>query len=109
MEKRFKNLTYHEIAFMTQKGELISIPPSGQIARVEYTPEVIDMVGDVPVIKISYKEPVGLPEPEEGVYYIVSATVKNAVGESRPDVVAAYSVERVAGTPTHAKGVRING
>jgi hypothetical protein len=70
---------------------------------------VIDEVQGVPVIKINYGDVVGLPAPKDGIYYLVSATVKNAVGEERSDVVATYSVERVAGKPAYAKGVRVNG
>jgi len=107
--KRFVNLTYHDIVLITQDGETVTIPPSGKIARVKFEPEVIDVVDGIPVVHIKYHDPVGLPEPEDGVYYLVSSTIKNAVGEKRPDVVATYSIERVNGKPAYAKGVRING
>jgi hypothetical protein len=109
MEKKFVNLTYHPISLMGRDGKIRVIEPSGQIARVQFTPVVIDIVDEVPVIKIEYGEVVGLPAPQEGVYYITSATIKNAVGDTRPDVVAGYSVERVDGKPSYAKGVRVNG
>ena len=109
MGKEFVNLTHHEIVLLNRKGEMLNIPPSGQIARVQYTPVMVDEVQGVPVMKLEYGEPVGLPEPKEGVYYLVSSTVKNAVGLSRPDVVANYGIERVDGAPKYARGVRING
>jgi hypothetical protein len=109
MEKMFINLTHHNIVLRNKDGELKTIKPSGVIARVQFNIVEIDSVDGIPVVRVDYEEPVGLPEPKEGVYYIVSATVKNAVGDSRKDVVAAYSVERINGKPAYAKGVRING
>jgi len=83
MTKKFVNLCPHAIVMNDGR----SFPPSGVVARVEesFTPFNSDgiatqMFGDVQ----------GLPAPQEGVYYIVSGYVSNAIlkaGGKRPDVI----------------------
>jgi len=109
MEKRFINLTNHDISLLKENGEKVTIKPSGQIARTQYYPVKIDEINGVPIYKIEYSNTVGLPESEPGTYYLVSATVKNAVGLERFDVVAPFGVTRAGGIPQFARGARING
>ncbi|MEM2991102.1 MAG: hypothetical protein QXQ02_07975, partial [Halobacteria archaeon] len=42
----------------------------------------------IPVVKTTYGEVLDLPEPEPGVFYIVSGVVLSAVGDSRQDLLA---------------------
>lgn len=102
------NLTNHEINIITPEG-LKTIEPSGVIARVNYKIEEVDEILGAPVVEIVYNKVIGLPEPKENVYYIVSSIVKNAVGLSRKDVVTLYDVKRRNGTPYACAGFRING
>lgn len=84
--ERLINLTPHTVT--VQLGEkVVEFPPSGQIARVgvEYTPT--DEVGGIPVVRATTGAVEGLPDPAEGVYYIVSAMVAQALPQ-RHDLLA---------------------
>ena len=58
-------------------------PPSGNVARVSSTHSQFDENG---IASLSFGEVQGLPAPEEGVFYIVSALVAQAA--KRADVVS---------------------
>lgn len=81
----FVNLTPHAIV-VDVEGETISFPPSGIVARVESSLEEIQAVDAYRLFSRKFGEVIDLPEPEEGIFYIVSALVKGAT--SRKDVVA---------------------
>ena len=84
------NLTPHSIT-IAFAGQKVTIPPSGTVARVEMEQvergiRVIDGL-HVPVHANVPKAVIGLPEPQSGVGYLVSAVVLAAVSE-RDDVFA---------------------
>lgn len=79
---KFVNLTPHAITFFQKNLEdqtmnkLLTVRPSGQIARVAAKTVVISEGFDgVPVTATEYGEVEGLPEPEDGTIYIVSSIV----------------------------------
>jgi hypothetical protein len=90
VEVRFINLTPHPVIIVTGEGEEIVIPPSGQVARVAMTQEVVATVGGVPIVRTRFGEIEGLPEPEPSVLYITSTLVAQAAValQGRQDVVA---------------------
>lgn len=64
------------IAFHTEFGaELKTIPASGQVAKVSTKEEFVGYIDGVPVTKTVFGEIEGLPEPEEGVMYLISSMV----------------------------------
>jgi len=95
------NLTPHNVRILTGndifpgKMNVYADFPSHGVARCRVESEHIDsfsccfdgevgnnaspMVGCIPIRRIGYGEVEGLPEPETGVYYIVSRLVKQAV------------------------------
>lgn len=80
------NLTPHAVT--VRLGEkTIEFPPSGQIARVgvEYAPA--GEVAGIPVVRATIGAVEGLPDPAEGVLYIVSAMVAQAL-PNRHDLIA---------------------
>ena len=77
--KKFINLTPHEITL----NNGAKIPASGDVARVSV--DFTEFDADC-ICRHEYGEVVGLPEPQEGVCYIVSALVLAAT--DRKDVVA---------------------
>jgi len=85
---RFVNLTPHAIN-VVGIGE---IPPSGEVARVEFTEREFMQQGGVPVIARKFKKVVNLPEAgfPGAPIYIVSSMVLDAMGRraNRGDVVA---------------------
>lgn len=86
---KFLNLTPHCINVVTASGEeLFSIPASGSLARCIEQVEAAGSVEGVPLVRKSFGSVEGLPEPVDGVLYIVSGLVLSALAGSRSDVVA---------------------
>ena len=71
---KFVNLTPHELNLNPNVAS-INIPPSGIIARVSVEREKVAHINGVEVSRVQYGEPVGLPDEEDGVFFIVSAMV----------------------------------
>lgn len=79
MTKKFVNCTPH--AIMLNDGT--TFPPSGNVARVSSSFTDFDADG---VCTVQYGDLTGVPEPQDGVLYIVSAMVLAA--SKRTDLVA---------------------
>ena len=71
-----QNLTPHDIVIRTATGD-VKLPPCGQVARVATIPG--KPIGEFEGIHLfsapEFGEVAGLPAPEEGVIFIVSALV----------------------------------
>lgn len=81
------NLTPHTINLISD-ADAIAIPSSG-VARTTATPGALGAIDGIPVPvaeRTTYGEVVGLPDPQEGVFYIVSAIVGAALKGTRDDV-----------------------
>jgi len=78
---RLINLTPHPVNLLLE-GRTITVPPEGTVARVreEILPDAGIMVdGDfIPVVRKVLREVTGLPEPSEGVIFVVSLAVAQA-------------------------------
>ncbi|GIV86608.1 MAG: hypothetical protein KatS3mg054_0637 [Chloroflexus sp.] len=83
----FVNLTPHTITIVHNDAK-IEIPPSGNVARVTSSMEVVGEINGIPVSRATYGSVEGLPAPQDGTVYIVSSLVLSALAGSRPDVVA---------------------
>lgn len=88
---RIVNLTPHTINLMPAgpTGPVVTVPPSGQVARCATSRVQVDAVTaegvTIPVNRTQFGEVTGLPEPQPNTIYIVSALVAQAVPE-RQDV-----------------------
>jgi len=81
------NLTPHAISLAEVDGNVIeTFAPSGTVARVATTSEVVAELMGRPVSRTSFGEVTGVPAPVEGVVYLVSTLVAQAA--RRPDVVS---------------------
>lgn len=87
------NLTPHAVTLMPAgpEGPQVVLPPSGVVARCATTREKIDTVDldgvQIPVNQTSFGDLEGLPEPQDGVMYVVSAlAAQAAVKAGRTDV-----------------------
>lgn len=77
------NLTPHAVNIVDSSDSVtITIPASGNVARCSQT---IDIIGNItldsvsiPISSSSYGEVVDLPDPQDGIYYIVSRLVMSA-------------------------------
>lgn len=101
------NLTPHVINVADKDGNIIlAFAPAGTVARVSTTPGelgTIEIAGQaVPVAgPTQYGEVTGLPPPEEGVLYLVSALVGQ-----HPDVAGARGDVLLPGTGPGDKPIR---
>ena len=96
------NLTPHNIVICDENCKpILLIPRSGTVARVKQTRKIIKTIRvrgiriqksnaeaelvevEVPISRNEYGEVEGLPEPREGVYYIVSMMVAQALPHRR--------------------------
>ncbi len=70
------NLTPHAINFVSAEGtQILTVEPSGTIARVSSRTVTIGEVAGIPVTATEYGEVENLPAPEDGVVYVVSSLV----------------------------------
>lgn len=85
---KFANLTPHDVNLILPDETIFTIPASGIIARVGCHSEQVGMLGCIPVTKTVFDTVVtDLPEPQEGVIYLTSTLVAQAVPD-RTDVLA---------------------
>lgn len=82
---KFINLTNHFVNVQKVNGEILDIPPCENPAKVEYDIENSGVEGDINIVKRKYKYPINLPEPREGVRYIVSLPVAS-MAQDRTDL-----------------------
>lgn len=89
----FVNLTPHTIVVNTAKS-VVSIPPSGELARVK---QVFNNVGDdadlVKTVTSSFGDIEGLPEPQKGTIFLVSSIVASAT--DRTDIAIPNTMDAV--------------
>ena len=84
MNMKMINLTPHEINFVDGNGTLLlTVEPSGQLARVSVRTGTVGEIGGIPVTQSVFGEVEGLPAPEDGTIYIVSALVAGRVPDRR--------------------------
>ena len=78
------NLTPHEVVLVRGETRLV-VPPSGTVARVASDRRVaatIEVDGlRVPINEVVFGQVENLPDPAEGVFYVVSALVTRALPE----------------------------
>lgn len=81
------NLTQHEIVVHQSEasGPVLTIPPSGAVARVHVTHSKIGTISNAPLFVEHVGEVEGLPPAAPDTVYVVSAMVRLAVPD-RTDV-----------------------
>ena len=84
------NLTPHEIRLIPEDGIEVVLPPSGEVARCAVERRLVGQLLChsvlVPLHRTVFGAVEGLPKPQDGVVYVVSALVAQAA--RRPDVVS---------------------
>lgn len=104
------NCTPHDVNIIDKEGKVMKVfKPEPKPARCKRTAVFVDLEGiDVPIIidrKIIKREIVDLPEPKEGVLYIVSKWVAEwAIG--RTDLLVPDRVVREEGSKIGCKSLR---
>lgn len=78
------NLTTHCVNIYDADGNEVTKFESMGIARADSTETVVDHLNGIPVVEMSYGNPIGLPDPAEDVAYIVSMlTIQAAISAGR--------------------------
>lgn len=102
------NLTPHAVVLVLPDGGTRAVEPSGSVARCAMETVQFGEAFGVPLRRASYGEVSGLPAPEEGVVYIVSALVRAAV-PARGDVASPSDfVRNEAGQVVGCKALDFN-
>lgn len=101
------NLTPHALNIITGTGT-VTVPPSGAVARCATASVEAGEHEGIPLARTTYGEVVGLPAPEAGTLYVVSALVRAAVPH-RADVASPGELVRGPdGQPVGCKGLVVN-
>ena len=83
------NATPHAISLANEAGEVVkTYEPSGLVVRCATSSQEVEQLDGFPVRRTQFGEVTGLPPVQEGVTYIVSLLVANALAGSRSDVVS---------------------
>ena len=87
--------------FLAETVEIMrSIPSSGILPRVKLDNEPAEPIDGIPVETVIYGEIEGLPEYQEGIYYIVSGLVAAAASkQGRTDCLAPGAIVRDKNNP----------
>lgn len=100
------NLTPHTVNIMHNDVET-TIEPYGIVARCTVNEELIGYVNDIPVYKTVMGDVVYLPEPKDGVVFIVSRVVAEAA-KGRDDLyIPTKSIRDSAGRIIGCEGLGI--
>jgi hypothetical protein len=98
------NLTPHELNVIRIDGTTLTLAPSGTIARIAESRVHVDTINSIGVTKVTYGQIEGLPGPQAGVLYIVSALVAQVA--SRVDVLSPGPLSRGQnGQPVGCQGL----
>ncbi|WP_298335825.1 hypothetical protein [Ferrimicrobium sp.] len=97
---RIVSLVPHTTRLMNMGKVVLSVPPSGLVARVEVLEEkaeVLDLDGTVvPVMRTRFGRVTGVPDAEPGTFYIVSGLVLDYAGD-RGDLLVPARLVRSGG------------
>ncbi len=98
------NLTPHDIVVRDPKGSEKIYPASGVVARLEMESSKVGSLDGFPVIK-NHVVGHNLPDPQEGVYLLVSAPVLAQLGSTRADLIAPNTNEAIRNEKGHIVAV----
>ena len=103
------NLTYHAIRILAANGtEITTLPPSGTVIRVTLKRVQVGVVNQIPVYISCYGKVDGLPDPQRGTVYVVSALVRLAVPDRRDVMSPGELVREAKGQPVGCRGLEAN-
>lgn len=102
-----QNLTPHAVT-LVGNNNVLTVPASGQLARLAVTRQPLAPITvygvELAVSRPTLGEIIGLPDPQPGVIYVVSALVAEAA--RRPDVMSPGELIRdTAGVIIGARGL----
>lgn len=91
---KFINLTPHDVNLILPDESTMTIQASGSVARVGSHVEQVETIGIIPIVKTVFDTVVtDLPDPQDGVIYLTSTLVAQAVPD-RTDVLVPADLRR---------------
>lgn len=105
------NLTPHTIHVYDAEGETrIATFPSAGVARVETKHSLAGMSGElqIPQFVTVYGAVEGLPEPQEGIMFVVSLLVRQALPDRMDLASPGELIRDEEGLPIGCKGLSVN-
>lgn len=100
-----KNATQHTVNVFVGGKEVMALEPSGILPRVEQEEVVIETINGVPITRQKFSKPYGLPEKEEGVFWIVSKLTAEAANDREDLLVPGPMVRGENGKPVGCNGL----
>lgn len=79
----FINLTPYEVRVLADNDIPTVFPPAAVSARCTTKRQILGKIGDITITKTVFGETKNLPEPQEGVAYIVNRIVAEANPERK--------------------------
>lgn len=108
MKQNIFNYTPHRIDILNSNGEVIrTFPATGLIRLKASTVSAGYAIDGISITTTQFGEPEGLPEPMEGIYYIVSQLVKSALPHRKDLLVPADVVRDANGNILGCKSLGI--
>ena len=101
----FVNLTPHPLNIHDDEGNLVILPSSGKV-RVKANYTRVNTIRGVDIYTCEYGQVEGLPAPKNGVLYIVSGLIKNAVPHRKDILAPGELVRNEVGQPIGCRGLR---
>lgn len=105
MKNQIKNATPHTLNIFVDGKEVMTLEPSGILPRVEQHEEVVDTINGIKITKQTFSEPYGLPEEEEGVFWVVSRLTAEATKNRKDLLVPGPMVRGEDGRPVGCNGL----
>lgn len=104
------NLTPHALNIKTSDGAVLNLPPSGDVARVTTSKQLVFNLDSgnndtfIQVHDVTFGDVTGLPDAVDGVFLIVSRIVKNAVPDRKDVLVPGAPIRNDDGVIIGADG-----
>lgn len=86
------NYTPHQVNIILSTGEIQSFQSVGN-ARCKQESKIVSTIANIPVSQTTFGEVEGLPKEQEGIYYIVSRLIIQAL-PSRKDLLVPNDIVR---------------
>ena len=83
-------MTPHDVHIVNNLGTVThTFPKSGNTIRLKSETVQVDFIGEIPISQTVFGTPTGLPDFQEGTFYIVSQLVKSALPDRKDLLVPA--------------------
>lgn len=101
------SLLPHVTSVVMPDDSVMFIDPSGTVARCSQTEETVGVVDSIPLTRQTFGAVTGLPDPEEGTWFLVSRMVAVAVPERHDLLIPGPLVRDDKGVVTGCRGLSV--